>query len=61
MRRISVKNIVLKTITWIMAIAFILAACAVDSESIIPAIICGVSLTWLVPITLINHRRFKRW
>ena len=61
MRRRSVKNIVLKTITWIMAIAFILSACAVDSESIIPVIICRVTLTWLVPFTLINHRRFQRW
>ena len=42
-----VKNFILKTITTIMAIIFIISACALDSHSWIPGILCAVSAAWL--------------
>lgn len=34
----------LNVVTWVSLIAVILTACMVDSESMIPAYICGVSV-----------------
>lgn len=42
------KNKILKTITWIAAILFIISATAVDSVSNIPRIICIASLAWIL-------------
>ena len=42
------KNKILKAVTTVAAMAFILSGCALDSHSYIPHVICGVSLLWLV-------------
>ena len=40
-------NFILKSITWIAGILFLLSACAIDSPSWIPTIVCVVSMAWL--------------
>lgn len=41
------KNTVLKAITAISTGLFILSACAMDSASYIPVVVCAASLSWL--------------
>lgn len=41
------KNTVLKAITAISTGLFIVSACAMDSVSYIPVIVCAASLLWL--------------
>lgn len=48
------KNVMLKTITYIMIIIFALGAVALDSYSYIPAAMCIVSLCWLAPFAYVN-------
>lgn len=38
-----------KILNIIAIIAFILSACCIDSDTIIPAIIAAISLLWLIP------------
>lgn len=49
------KNLILKTITLFNVILFIVGACAIDSESLLPAGMCGIALLWLLPFMLINR------
>ena len=55
------KNKILKTITGIMAVLFILAASAVDENTYIPHIICAVSEAWFVLFLLANRKSLKAW
>ena len=48
------RNKILKAVTTVAAIAFILSGCALDSQSWLPHIICGVSLLWLVLMVIAN-------
>lgn len=43
----KIKNFILKTITCIAGILFFVSACAIDSPSWIPTIICVVCMIWL--------------
>ena len=43
----KIKNFILKSITWVASILFLLSACALDSESMIPSIVLLVSMGWL--------------
>lgn len=44
----KIKRIILKSITWIMGLIFILSICALDSEAFyIPLITMGISGAWL--------------
>ena len=54
MKRNKVKNTILKIITYLMAILFILSLIALDSENIIPIISLATSGTWLFLIGLAN-------
>lgn len=49
------KNKILKSITWISAILFIISTTAVDSVSNIPRIICIASLAWILLFMLANR------
>ena len=40
-------NFILKSITYVAFVLFLLSACAVDSESWIPTIVLFVSMSWL--------------
>lgn len=45
---------ILKVLTKIAIILMILSACALDSDSWVPTIICAISGAWLVLITIAN-------
>lgn len=50
------KNAILKTITFIMVLVFLVGACAVDSvPNTIPVIMCFGSLAWFLLFMLANH------
>lgn len=49
------KNIILKTITWIAAILFIFSATAVDSISNIPRIVCLACSVWILLFMFANR------
>lgn len=49
------KNIILKTLGWVNFIAFIIAACAVDSNSWIPFIICCITGCYLALFAYANN------
>ena len=51
------KNIVLKTITILVAFIFIVSASCLDSLSWVPAIVCVASLGYLLLFALAN----KEW
>lgn len=40
----------------INVVIFLLSAMALDSESVLPLIICGISATWLLLFTIANTR-----
>lgn len=43
----KVHNMILKMVTYIAISLFIVSACAIDSASIIPIAVLGISLTWI--------------
>lgn len=49
------RNKILKAVTTVAAIAFIVSGCCLDSQSWLPHIICGVSLLWLALIVIANR------
>ena len=55
------KNKILKSITGIMAVLFILAASSLDANSYIPHIICAVSEVWFILFLLANRKSLKSW
>lgn len=60
MRR-RVKNAVIKTVTAIMTILFILSAGCLDTPNTnVPIIMCFVSVTWLLLFVLANAKRMMR-
>ena len=48
------KNIILKTLAYLSMFAWIVAACAIDSESWIPTIIICVTSAWLTLFAYAN-------
>lgn len=54
MKRKKLKNIILKTVAYIMVFLFLVAGCALDSDSWIPHIVCIVSLLWLALFAYAN-------
>ena len=56
-KRIKIKNMVLKTITWIMGIIFVLSMLSLDtpfSPSWVPTITMVASMAWLALFGLAN-------
>ena len=51
------KNIILKAITTITTILFILSCAAADSDSWIPMITAVICLAWLVPFVWVNREK----
>lgn len=49
-------KMVLNTMTWVSLIATIITACMIDSESMIPAYICGISVL-VLGLTCIARER----
>lgn len=48
---------IVKTVTVIALVVWLLSVCCIDSESRIPFITCGVSLLWLLLVTIANIPR----
>jgi hypothetical protein len=60
MRR-KVKDTIIKTVTAIMAILFILSAGCLDTPNTnVPTIMCFVSVTWLFLFVLANGERMMK-
>lgn len=55
------KNKILKTITVIMAVLFLLSASALDGDTYIPHIVCAISEAWIVLFLIANRRVVKSW
>ena len=49
------RNKILKAVTTVAGIAFIVAGSCLDAHSWLPHIICGVSLLWLVLFLMANR------
>ena len=49
-------KMVLNTMTWVSLIATIITACMLDSEAMIPAYICGVSVLVLGLTCVVRER-----
>lgn len=56
MTRRKMKGFIFEGMNYLMALVFILSALAVDSESWIPTILCGVSALWLLLATYIEEK-----
>lgn len=50
----KVRQKIIKVITWIAAVMFVLFATALDSGTWIPAIVCGICGAWLFLVVLAN-------
>lgn len=50
------KNKIIKIKLVINTVLCLLSIMAIDSKSIIPLIICGISATWLLLFTIANTR-----
>jgi|GEM_PF-2495465 len=55
----KIKNFILKTITYFAALLFLVSACAVDSPSWIPTIVCCVCMIWLTLFAYANSDYFE--
>lgn len=51
------KNKILKIITTISAVLFLLASSGLDSEGWINENVCVICLTWLVLFLIVNRKR----
>lgn len=50
------KNKVLKTIAGICTVMFIISASAIDSHSVIPTVISGLTSVWLLFFAIANKK-----
>lgn len=51
---LKIKRTVLISSVWLAVISFMVSVCMLDSISWIPAIVCAVSLAWLVIMAWAN-------
>ena len=51
-----IKNTILKTVTAIMAVLFIVSATALDSPSRIPLVVCSIAEAWLLLFMYANRK-----
>ena len=55
------KNKIIKTITVIMVVLFLLSASALDGDTYIPHIVCAISEAWIVLFLIANRKVVKSW
>ena len=55
------KNKILKSITGIMAVLFLLSASGIDANTYTNHIICAVSEVWIVFFLIANRKALKTW
>lgn len=51
------KNKILKGITAVAAVLFLISVCFLDSESNVPCIVCVVCLVWIALFMIANRER----
>jgi hypothetical protein len=56
-----VKNKILMGITYLMVAVLFIAGCGLDSGSVLPYILCSVSLAWLALFTEVNREVISKW
>lgn len=49
------KDKILMGITYIMVALLFIAGCGLDSDSVLPYILCGISLVWITLFTAVNR------
>lgn len=49
------RKVIIKTLTIIAVLLFIIGVAAADSESIMPMFVMGVTLAWLCLVIVANH------
>lgn len=54
------KNFILKAVTWAAAITFVISTCAIDSLTLVPAVVCGISLAWIALFMFVNEKLIER-
>ena len=57
---IKMKNKILKSITYVMAIIFIVSVCLIDSHTWIPYIVCCVCLAWFILFMFVNREYLRK-
>ena len=55
------KKKVLVTINYIAVFLFMLSACALDSDSWLPYIVCVVCEVWFFLMLIANRERLSKW
>ena len=55
------KNKILKTITGIMGVLFLLSASGLDANTYINQIICVIAEVWIVLFLFANRKALKSW
>ena len=55
------KNKILKSITGIMAVLFLLSASGLDANTYINQIICVIAEVWIVLFLIANRKALKTW
>lgn len=48
------KNKILMTITYFMVAMLFVAGCGLDSDNLLPFVLCGISLAWLALFSEVN-------
>ncbi len=55
------KDKILMGITYIMVALLFIAGCGLDSDSVLPYILCGISLVWIALFTEVNKEVISKW
>ena len=55
------KDKILIGITYLMVAVFFIAGCGLDSDSVLPYILCTVSLSWIALFTAVNREVISKW
>lgn len=55
------RNKILTATAYTMAIIFIISASALDSESMLPVVLCVISQLWLLLFMVANRKKADRW
>lgn len=55
------KDKILMGITHIMVAILFIAGCGLDSDSVLPYILCGISLVWIALFTAVNWEVISKW
>ena len=55
------KDKILMGITYLMVAILFIAGCGLDSNSVLPYILCAVSLVWIALFTAVNREVMSKW